>query len=114
MDKAGESLASSSLALPLATLCVLTALKVKVLCWIASLHSLNLAPPTATRFTSLLTDPAPPPLLPTFPDTQPLTPILPPPNQAQGGLVMQLECMFFIWTLPHTSVPVDPLYPTTQ
>lgn len=22
---------------------------------------------------------------------------------------MQLERMFFIWTLPHTSVPVDPL-----
>lgn len=68
------------------------------------------APPTSTHFTSLLTDPVPsPPPLPTFPDTHPLAPILPPPKQAQGGLVMQLERMFFIWTLPHTSVPVDPL-----
>lgn len=44
MDKAGETLASSSLSLPLATLCILTLLKVKVLCWIACLLPLSLGP----------------------------------------------------------------------
>lgn len=54
--------------------------KVKVLCSIACVLPLSWAPPTATRFTSLLTACAPSPLLPTFPDPH-LQPCPPPFEQ---------------------------------
>lgn len=122
MDKAGETLASSSLSLPLATLCILTqaqaALKVKVLCWMARLLPLSLGPSHYHTFYLTIDWPCSLPPAPHIPcDTHPHAPTPhphphprpPPPNQAWGGLVMQLERMFFIWTLPHTSASVYPL-----
>lgn len=85
MDKATETLASSSL--PLATQCILTLFKVKVLCWNRlSAPFKSRAPPTTTCFTSLLNDPAPSPLplssaphIPWHPPSCPLDPPRPPP-----------------------------------
>lgn len=95
MDKAGETLACSSLSLPLATLvCPRSTQSESALLDCLSAPSKSRAPPTTTRFTSLLTDPAPSPHAPSQP--------------AQEGRVMQLQRMFFICTLPHTSAPVEP------
>lgn len=99
--KVGETLACSSLPLPV-QLCILTLLKVKVLVSLSAPFKSQC--PSHYHTTSLLTDPPPSPLLPTFSDT---LPTLSPPHLPQGGLVMQLEHMFFIWTPPYTSV--DPL-----
>lgn len=114
MDKAGQTLASSSLSLPLATLCILTHAQSESAlldCLSAPFKSRPLPPPHVLPH-YWLTRP-PPPLCSPHSLTPTLSPPSPLSNQAQGGLVMQLERMFFIWTHPHTSVPVDPpaLYP---
>lgn len=114
MDKAADTVACSSLSLPLATLCILTQtqapLKVKVLRWMARLLPLSLCP--SHYHTFYLTIDWPGSLPPSDPHIlwhPPSYPHPPTANQAFRGLVMQLERMFLIWTLPHTSVPVDPL-----
>lgn len=73
MDKVGETLASSSLSLPLATLWLLTQLKVKVLCWIACLLPLSLGPlPPAHALPHYWPGPLPPaPHIPWHPPSCP-------------------------------------------
>lgn len=111
MDK--EKLASSSLSLPLATLCILTQteapLKVKVLCWVACLLPLSLGPSHRHTFYLTIDWPGSLPLLPTFPDPHP-PPSKPDParlSHAVGAYVFHLDssptplCLWIPWYLSH-------------
>lgn len=102
---------SAALPAPPAALWILTLLKVKVLGWIARLLLLSLEPlpPPPHALPHYWLTRLPLPSAPHILQHPPSCPILPPLQQAQGRLVMQSERMFFIWTLPYTSGPVDPV-----